>query len=142
MKFLSAGIANQVILEVKVKNEIIVPTSNIKGRLILDGALLNELDIPVDEATTYFVDISSINVSKGQVKNLRVLAYAPTSIGMYNYNSVYSIIDYTDIPIDYDTIRNKLGILENEVYDYELNLETTYLDSFKVFTPQLAINII
>ena len=37
MKFLSAGIENGLILEVKVKGEIIQPLSNIKGRLILGG---------------------------------------------------------------------------------------------------------
>ena len=140
MKFLSADIDNQVILEVKVKGEIIPPSSNIKGRLILDGSVINEVDISTGEDTTYFLDIPPVAVSQGEVKNLRVQLQAPTPIGVYRLNTVYHVIDYSDIPIDYDSIRNKLGVIEDEVYDYELNLETTYINSFNMFSPQLFLD--
>ena len=140
MKFLSAGIENGLILEVKVKGEIIQPLSNIKGRLILDGALLANVDLPVDTRTTYLLPVDPIAVNLGEVKNLRVQVQAPTAIGVYSLNSVYHIIDYSDIPIDYDSIRSKLGVLEDEVFDSELNMETTYLNSFKVFNEQLFLD--
>ena len=140
MKFLSAGIENGLILEVKVKGEIIQPLSNIKGRLILDGTLLANVDLPVDTRTTYLLPVAPIAVSLGDVKNLRVQIQAPTAIGVYSLNSVYHIIDYSDIPIDYDSIRSKLGVLEDEVFDSELNMETTYLNSFKVFNEQLFLD--
>lgn len=140
MKFLSAGIDNQIILEVKVKGEIISPSSNIKGRLILDGQLLDNVDLPVDESTTYFLNVDPITVDRGDIKNLRIQLQAPTPIGVYSFNSVYHIIDYLDIPVDYDSIRAKLGTLDSEINDFELNLEKTYLDSFKIFSPQLFID--
>ena len=140
MKFLSAAIPNQIILDVKVKNEIISPSAAIMGRLILDGVHLSDVGITVDESTTYFITVPPIPVGLGEVKNLRVQAQAPTPIGMFNYNSVYHIIDYSDIPVDYDAVRSKLGVIESEVFDYELNLETTYLNSFKIFSPKFFLD--
>lgn len=140
MKFLSADIPNQISLEVKVRGEVIPPLSNITGRLILDGVLLSTVDISVNDNTNYFLTVPPIAVIKGQVKNLRVQLNATTAIGVYKFNSVYHIIDYLDIPVDYEAIRNKLGVLEEEVNDWELNLESTYLNSFKIFNQQLFLD--
>lgn len=140
MKFLSSGIENQIILEIKVKGEIIPPSSNIKGRLILDGVLLQDIEIDFTDSTTYFLPIPILDVEKGKIKSLRVQAFCNTPIGIYNFNSIYHIINYFDIPVDYDSIRSKLGVTEEEVNDYELNLENTYLNSFNIFLPALFID--
>lgn len=136
MKFLSSGMENQIAIDVKVKGEIVAPSSNLKGRLILDGVLLKTLDIPVDEATTYLIDLPEIDTNSGEVKTLRVQLSGLTPVGMFNFNSTYQLVDYLDIPIDYDTIRAKLGVLDSEVDDYELNLEITYIQSFSILSSE------
>lgn len=133
MKFLSAEMENQLVFDVEVRGEITLPTGNIKGRVILDGANLLDVDIPVEESTSYTLNLPPIQVLEGEVKNIRVQLQSPTQIGMFKLNKTYHIINDNNLDIDHDSVRLKLGVTEQEVFDSELNLEVVYLNSFRVF---------
>lgn len=138
MRFLPAGMENQIAIEVLVRNEFTVPSSNLMGVLTVD-AVSSPVTIPQGETTTYFLTVPAVSPARGSYSTVKLHINAQTPIGLFRALKTYLIFDYTDLLADYDTVRTKLGITSDELYDEELSLETAYLNLFNLLKPEFHV---
>lgn len=131
MEYLTPGTLHQIDFPVMVGSEYAVPVAAGKFTYRIAG-VTTSVPIFKVEASEVTVELNTPNVAPGEFINITTEIYIPTNIGICRARKNFGVVDSLDIPAQASDVREVLGLTYDELPDHETQIESTYLDVYKL----------
>lgn len=131
MEYLNPNTTHQIDFPVMVGSEYAVPVADGTFTYRVGGVTLQKV-IPQVEASEISVELDTPSVAPGEFKLINTEVHIQTNIGTFRTRKSFGVVDLLDIPVQAADVREILGVTAEELPDTETNIESVYLDMYKV----------